>query len=107
MKLLLDENLPRKLKYRFDEKHEVITVPVMEWPGIKNGDLLRKMESNGMSILITLDKNMSKQQNLQRFGITLIVLTAVDTRYASLLKLLPKLEKRLSEKLEPGIIEIQ
>ena len=38
MKLLLDENLPKKLKYRFSENFEVLTVPEMGWSGIKNGD---------------------------------------------------------------------
>lgn len=105
MKLLLDENLPRKLKYRFDESFEVLSVPEMGWAGIKNGELLKSIRSNGIYVLITLDRNMSKQQNLQKFGITLVVLTSVDTRYTSLLKLFPKLVRR-SEKLEPGIIEI-
>tara|TARA_R110002020_G_scaffold1998_2_gene9189 strand:+ start:64777 stop:64920 length:144 start_codon:yes stop_codon:yes gene_type:complete len=43
MRLLLDENLPRKLKYRFSEAHEILTVPEMGWSGIKNGDLLKRM----------------------------------------------------------------
>ncbi len=37
MKVLLDENIPRKLKYRFSEEFEIITVPEMGWSGIKNG----------------------------------------------------------------------
>ena len=45
MKVLLDENIPRKLKYRFGEQHEVLTVPDMGWTGIKNGDLLKRMKT--------------------------------------------------------------
>lgn len=101
MKLLLDENLPKKLKYRFDDTFEVLTVPEMGWAGIKNGELLKSMVSNEISVLITLDRNMGKQQNLQKFGITLVFLIAVDTRYASLLKLFSKLTKRLSDTLNP------
>ncbi|MGN6532725.1 MAG: DUF5615 family PIN-like protein [Ginsengibacter sp.] len=41
MKLLLDENLPVKLKYRFTEKGiNAFTVRDMRWLGKKNGDLL-------------------------------------------------------------------
>lgn len=106
MKLLLDENLPKKLKYRFSDIHEVITVPEMGWNGIKNGELLRQMDANEMNVLITLDKNMSRQQNLLLFKITLIVLNARDSRYASLLALVPAIEKEISKEVVPGIIEI-
>lgn len=40
MKLLLDENLPKKLKLDF-EIHDVFTVRDMSWQGIKNGELLK------------------------------------------------------------------
>ena len=41
MKLLLDENLPVKLKYRFIENGiEVFTARDMQWLGKENGELL-------------------------------------------------------------------
>jgi predicted nuclease of predicted toxin-antitoxin system len=36
MKLLLDENLPKRLKTDFQD-HEVYTVQDLGWNGIKNG----------------------------------------------------------------------
>lgn len=39
MKLLLDENLPKRLKIDFPD-HEVATVWEMGWNGVKNGPLL-------------------------------------------------------------------
>lgn len=42
MKLLLDENLPRKLKSLLPE-HKVYTVSEMNWAGKKNGELLSLM----------------------------------------------------------------
>lgn len=39
MKLLLDENLPKRLKQDFSE-HEVYTVRDKGWSGVKNGELL-------------------------------------------------------------------
>jgi hypothetical protein len=40
MKLLLDENLPKRLKLDFPE-HEIFTVSDMGWKGKKNGELLQ------------------------------------------------------------------
>lgn len=63
MKVLLDENLPRKLKFRL-APHEVFTVGEMKWSGQKNGRLLKLMEDSGFQALIAADKNLSFQQNL-------------------------------------------
>ena len=46
MRLLLDENLPKRLKQDFGE-HEIYTVADKGWTGISNGKLLE---------LLTLDK---------------------------------------------------
>lgn len=41
MKILLDENLPKKLKKDFPE-HEIYTVKDKSWVGEKNGENLLK-----------------------------------------------------------------
>ena len=38
MKVLLDENIPPKLKFDFVPDHEVFTVREMGWSGKKNGN---------------------------------------------------------------------
>ncbi|MCU0426292.1 MAG: hypothetical protein MUF71_11770 [Candidatus Kapabacteria bacterium] len=43
MKILLDENLPKKLKRNFTQ-HEVFTVRDKGWNGKKNAELLRLMQ---------------------------------------------------------------
>ena len=48
MKILLDENLPKKLKADFGIEHEVKTVRDMGWLGKKNGELL------GLIVLMAL-----------------------------------------------------
>lgn len=40
MKILLDESLPRKLKYDFPEEHIIFSVRDKGWLGKKNGELL-------------------------------------------------------------------
>ena len=42
MRLLLDENLPKRIKQDFPD-HDVFTVRDKEWNGIKNGELLKRM----------------------------------------------------------------
>lgn len=102
--MLLDENLPRKLKYRFSQEYEVLTVPEMGWSGIKNGDLLQRMEAKDLKVLLSIDKNMSHQQNLEKYNISLVVFNSKDTRYASLVEFIPRVENILSTELKPGLI---
>ena len=57
MRLLLDENLPRRLKDDFPE-HEVFIVRDKGWNGISNGALLKLMIADGFDVLMTFDKNL-------------------------------------------------
>ena len=63
MKLLLDENLPKRLKQDLSI-HEVFTVREMNWNGISNGLLLDLLIKNGFDTLLTFDKNLQHQQKL-------------------------------------------
>ena len=60
MKLLLDENLPKRLKADYPN-HEVYTVRDMNWNGKKNGELMQLMLENSFDALITFDKNLQYQ----------------------------------------------
>lgn len=96
MKLLLDEDLDVKLRFRFGPLHEVVTVRQMEWLGKKNGELLRLMQAHGFEALITGDKNMRHQQNWQRYPLPVVLLDAKPKTYACLLKLLPQVLELLA-----------
>ena len=73
---MLDESLPRKLRYDFNEEHQVRTVRDMGWLGKKNGELLRLMIENNFGLFVTVDQNLPYQQNLQRLALTIFVLRA-------------------------------
>ena len=75
MKLLLDENLPKKLKSDFLD-HETSTVRDLGWQGTKNGDLLQLMIENDFDVLLTFDKNLRHQQNFEKYPVAVVVLTA-------------------------------
>lgn len=106
MKILLDESLPRKLKYDFKEEHEVLTVRDMDWLGKKNGELLKLMTNNNFELFITVDRNLPYQQNLQRLPLTIIVLCAKNNTRETLRLLIPKIFIRLAEGNLQNVIEI-
>jgi len=98
MKILLDENIPRRLKFDFDVKDEVRSVQELKWQGKKNGELLGLMTLEGFDFFITLDKNLQYQQNIKRFSIQIIILDAPDSRYHTLQPLILKINQALSDK---------
>ncbi len=100
MRLLLDENLPKRLKQDFPE-HEVFTVRDKGWNGIKNGELLKKLLENTFDALLTFDKNLQHQQNFLKYTITVFVLTASINQYAELTKLTAQINEFLNEKIMP------
>lgn len=64
MRLLLNENLPKRLKQDFSE-HEIYTICDKEWNGVKNGELLKLLVGNSFDALLTYDKNLQHQQIFQ------------------------------------------
>jgi hypothetical protein len=107
MKLLLDENLPKRLKEDFPD-HEVYTVRDMGWTGIKNGQLLTLMVENGFQALLTFDKNLQHQQNFKKYTIAVFVFSGLSNRYDVLAKLTFKINEYLrNNDLRPGPIVIQ
>jgi predicted nuclease of predicted toxin-antitoxin system len=88
MKLLLDECIDRRLARDLAE-HDVKTVPQMGWAGITNGELLKLAESE-FDVFMTVDRNLSFQQNLPKFNIAVLVLHAPSNRLADLQLLIPQ-----------------
>ena len=92
MKLLLDENIDVRFKFRFENTiHEVFTVRDMEWNGIKNGKLLQLAAENGFNAFLCVDKNLPYQQNLTTLALPVIVLNVHRNVLPSLKQLLPNL----------------
>ena len=104
MKILLDENLPKKLKFSFAVDHELFTVGEMDWLGKRNGELLGLMTFNGFDAFVTIDKNLRHQQNLARFAIRLFVLNAPDNKLNTLQPYIDRLTLILSKPLEDQIV---
>ncbi|EHQ27386.1 DUF5615 family PIN-like protein [Mucilaginibacter paludis] len=101
MKLLLDENLPKRLKADLTP-HEVYTVRDLGWNGIKNGELLKLMQKDEFDVLLTFDKNIQYQQNFQKYPLPVLVLNARDNTYLTLSQLVPQIIAVLNGTLQPG-----
>jgi predicted nuclease of predicted toxin-antitoxin system len=99
MKVLLDENLPVKLKHGFSSAIEVYTVYDMKWNSLKNGELLKSLNENNFDALITSDKNIIHQHKLSKYPFRFIIIRASDNQYETLLPLVPLIEQKL---LLPG-----
>ena len=104
MKVLLDECVPRKLK-REIANHEVVTVTEQGWSGIENGELL-KLAATEFDIFLTVDQNLSFQQNLKNFDIGIILMVARNNRLKTLLPLMPALRAAIEDVKVGEIIRI-
>jgi hypothetical protein len=67
----------------------------MGWAGIKNGDLLTLAEQL-FEAFVTVDRNLSFQQNLTNYNIAVIILRARTNRLQDLRPLVPELLTSLS-----------
>ena len=77
MKVLLDENLAHRLRTNLGT-HEVFTVTYKRWAGLKNGELLRTAENNGIEIFLTGDQTLAYEQNLVGRTIAIVALSTVE-----------------------------
>ena len=72
----------------------------MGWADLDDGPLLNAM-ADRFDVLVTVDKNLPKQQRIDNRPLAVIVLRAKTNRLADLLPLVPKLLSVL-EKAQPG-----
>jgi predicted nuclease of predicted toxin-antitoxin system len=75
LRVLLDENLPRRLTRLFAPDTEAVTVAERGWKGLSNGNLLAAAEAE-FDVLVTADKRIPFQQDLSRFDLAVVILEA-------------------------------
>lgn len=106
MKLLLDEQMPRKISDFFPDMFEISTVQSEGWSGVENGELLSLAESRGFDALISADKNISYQQNESLLPVSVVVLHVNRLRIKELSPLIPIAIERLKDLSIPAFIRI-
>jgi predicted nuclease of predicted toxin-antitoxin system len=94
MRILLDEDLPRRLCALL-VGHEATTVPRCGWAGVKNGKLLA-LAASKFDIFLTMDQNLEHQQNLATLPIAVIVVEAISNRIEHLTPLVPKMLREIN-----------
>ena len=103
MNILLDENLDWRLS-RDLPGHQVKSVPLIGWAGLKNGELLTRAQKQ-FEVIVTMDSKMRFQQDLSKYQIAVIVLAAPSNRLADTRPLMPKVLAAVST-VKPGTVTI-
>jgi len=99
VRVLLDECVDWRLS-RDILGHDVKTARQMGWTAIKNGELLT-LASAEFDVLVTMDRNLSFQQDLASFAIAVIILRAKTNRLTNLRPLVPSLRAAI-DSAQPG-----
>jgi len=92
---LLDECVTKHLKPYLNE-YEVFTVREMQWSGIKNGKLMSFCVEYSFDILLTIDKNLQYQQNLEKYPVTIVVLNTFTSKAEELITFLPSFRAQVA-----------
>lgn len=104
-RVLLDENLPRKLRSDLSE-FDVRTVQGEKWTSFANGELLGRAQDL-FDVLLTADRRLEFQQNLWRFNIGVVVILTVSLQYRRIRAAIDEIREALSV-VEPGqILRVQ
>ena len=104
MRVLLDENVDRRLRRFFDSAFDVVTVTEQGWSGKKNGDLLRAADQE-FDVLVTMDRNMQYQQTLSAYDLAVVLILARSNRRQDVEPVMPEVNRLLGE-VQPGELRI-
>jgi predicted nuclease of predicted toxin-antitoxin system len=102
VRILLDENVDRRLKRDFAEGHVALTVAESGWAGKRNGELLRLAEK-AFDVFVTTDRGIPHQQNHSRFDLAVVLLRAKSNAREDLAPLMDEVEVELGS-VQPGTI---
>ena len=91
---MLDECVTKRLK-KYLEEFKVFTVRELELSGIKNGKLMAYCVENKFDILITIDKNLMNQQNLDKYTVTIVVFNCFTSKIEELITFLPSFKSQV------------
>lgn len=79
----------------------------MNLSGVKNGKLMTYCVENNFDMLLTIDKNLMYQQNLDQYPVTIALLNCFTSKIEELITFLPsfKLQVDKLEKHQAYIID--
>jgi predicted nuclease of predicted toxin-antitoxin system len=104
-RVLLDENLPRKLRRELPDC-VVRTVQEEHWTSFANGQLLRRAQTN-FDVLLTADRRLQFQQNLAQFEIGVVVIVTPNLRFRVIMGVIEQVRSAIAA-VRPGeAIQVQ
>ena len=89
MRVLLDECVDARLA-PYIVGYQARTVHDQGWGGITNGKLLA-LAQREFDVFITVDRNLSFQQHLPKYGLAVVLIQSRSNRLADLLPFVPRL----------------
>ncbi|MBY0261273.1 MAG: hypothetical protein K2Q20_02965 [Phycisphaerales bacterium] len=99
MKVLLDHCVPRAIG-RMLVGHEVAAASERGWAALKNGRLIAAAGQSGFQVLLTVDANMQRQQNVATLPLAVVVLRVVSNTKDDLRPLMPAVLALLGQRLQ-------
>lgn len=106
MRLLLDECVPRKLKFLFvNAGHECATAYEAGLSSKTNGELLELAEDS-YDVVITIDKNIQHQQTIANRRIAVLILRARSNDLNDLAPIVPNALKALETIKRGEFVEV-
>jgi len=103
--VLLDENLPRKLRRDLPE-FMVRTVQEDDWTSYANGQLLGRAQDS-FDVLLTADRRLQFQQNLARYSIGVVVILTVSLRYRTIRLSIEQIRAALAAVAPGELLQVQ
>ncbi|HEU4874646.1 MAG TPA: hypothetical protein VFT44_16215 [Pyrinomonadaceae bacterium] len=83
----------------------LLDVTEQGWSGIQNGELLN-LAATKFDVFLTVDQNLSFQQNIKNFNIAIILMVARNNRLKTLLPLMPAVRAAVDEVKAGEIVRI-
>ena len=105
MRVLLDENLNWRLVRYFDPDCHVTTVDRQGWKGKRNGELLEQAAET-FDVLVTMDKSIEHQQNISKYAIGVILISARSNRLNEMYDELTSIDGLNRDALKHNVFEL-
>jgi len=106
MKILLDENLPHRLRPLLTG-HEVFTVAHMKWDGIENGELLALAAKHGFDAMVTKDLGIRYEQHRANLPCAVVILEAKTNSMQAIEPLVPALRAALARLKLRSVVRVR
>jgi len=104
-RVLLDENVPRKLRRELPEC-EVKTVQEAGWGSFKNGALLAQAQKD-FDVFLCADTHLKEQQNVPRFDIGIVVIITVSLQFEVIIRAITQIRSAVARVLPGELIEVE